>query len=252
MVPGATSAIEKGPWHYGADYASVYFQGDPEAMGSLLPPHFKVAGGEGVAYVCDIVSVSDGEPGMVARQPDRTVYQEAALGVRCSLAGKAGVFYPVMWVSTEWALLRGLLNGYQKRLADKIALTRIHPLNPRLTPLGPGSELGGFCVKGGARTLSVSLRLSRQGSSSDLPSFGATFGLRAFPATDPSQEEVFEPVEIMKSNSRVSNVWLGGGEFESSLELGETAVTSAAAYMAGFTISGSRALDPGERLTRQE
>jgi hypothetical protein len=162
--------------------------------------------------------------------------------LKCKAVNKQGVFYPVMWVSTEWALLRGLLNGYQKRLADTISLTRVHPLNPGLKQIGPGSTLSGFCVKGPETSLSVNVTLKHKGESADLPVFGATFGRRAFPRTDSSQREVIEPVEILKSNQTTSNVWLGDGSFKSTLDLGETKVTMGATYSSGFTIGGSRVL----------
>jgi len=242
LSPGPTSAIEKGPWHYGADYIAVYFEAEPASLQSLIPKPFDVDGGLCNAYVCEIVSVGDSNPEMAATRPDRTVYQEAAVGVRCRHGEKAGVFYPVMWVTTEWSLLRGILNGYQKRLADAISMTKLHPSNPGLKPLGPGSDLGGFCVKGPETTLSLRTRIERQGTPADLPSFGATFGFRRFPQTDRSQGTVDEPVEILKSNSRVTDVWIGSGEVRTTLEVGKVKTLMGAAYRSGFTISGSKAL----------
>lgn len=178
---------------------------------------------------------------MVSSRPDRTIYHEAAVGIGCRFKDKLGIFYPVMWVTTEWSLLRGILNGYQKRLADRISMTKLHPLNPGLGQVTKGAEFGGFCVKGPETTLSLKVRLEKSGSPADLPSFGSTFGLRKFPKTDPSQGEVDEPVEILKSNSRVTDVWIGTGSFETSLDLGKTEPVSGAVYRSGFTISGSRA-----------
>ncbi len=244
MVPGPSSAIEKGPWHYGADYVAVYFDGDGAKLQELLPDAFKVVDGSCIAYVCEIVSVAEGGGEMVASEPERTLYREAAVGVRCSHGPRQGVFYPVMWVTSEWSLLRGLLNGYQKRLADSIGLTRLHPLNPGLKPIGRGTSFGGRCVKGGVSTLSVSVTLEREGSPTDLPAFGATFGLRRFPRTDPSQSSVDEPVEILKSNSKASDVWLGTGSLETVLEVGDPVVKGGAVYRSGFTILGSKVLEP--------
>ena len=179
---------------------------------------------------------------MVATRPDRTLYQEAAVGVKCSFKGKQGVFYPVMWVTTEWSLLRGLLNGYQKRLADRICLTKLHPLNPGLKAIAAGAKFGGFCVKGPGQTLSVKVTLEKQGTPADLLPFGATFGMRRLPRTDDSQGTVDEPVEILKSNSKVSEVWTGRGLMKTSLEVGTVHPLYGAVYRSGFTISGSKVL----------
>ncbi|MDA4120871.1 MAG: acetoacetate decarboxylase family protein [Thaumarchaeota archaeon] len=242
MVPGESSAIEKGPWHYGADYVTVYFNAEPDRLQGLVPKPFQVEDGQCMAYVCEIISVSDSGADMVSSQPDRTLYQEAAIGVRVIHGGRSGIFFPVMWVTTEWSLLRGLLNGYQKRLADKISLTKLHPLNPGLKPVSRGTHFRGFCVKGNETTLSVSVEVGKPGSSTDLPVFGATFGMRKFPQTDPSQKSVDEPVEIMKSNSKVSDVWLGTGAVQTTLDIGKSNPVSGAIYRSGFTISGSKVI----------
>jgi hypothetical protein len=244
LVPGPTSAVEKGPWHYGADYITVYFRGDPSQLGRLVPKPFTVEDGHCLAYVCEIISVADSGAGMVATRPDRTAYHEAAVGVKCKFKDRAGVFFPVMWVTTEWSLLRGILNGYQKRLADRISMTKLHPLNPGLKAIGRGARFGGFCVKGPDQTLSLEVSVDRPGASHDLPSFGSTFGMRRFPGTDASQEAVNEPVEILKSNSRISDVWLGGGSLKTSLEVGAIETQFGAVYRSGFTISGSKSLEP--------
>lgn len=242
LVPGVTSGVEKGPWHYGADYVTVYFRAQRDKLSELVPPPFKVGDGSCMAYVCEIISVGNSGAAMVSSEPDRTVYQEAALGVGCSYGDRKGIYFPVMWVTTEWSLLRGLLNGYQKRLADKIAMTRLHPLNPGLGPMAPGMELSGFCVKGGRRTLTVKVAIERAGVPSDLPAFGATFGTRKFPQTNSTQGSVDEPVEVLKSNSRVSDVWLGEGSAETAFDLGSLQQFSGAAYRSGFTINGSKVL----------
>jgi Acetoacetate decarboxylase (ADC) len=242
LVPGENSAIEKGPWHYGADYVAVYFRGEVDSLRKLVPEPFAVEDGTCVAYVCEIISVAESAEGMVASRPDRTLYNEAAVGVKCRFKDKPGVYFPVMWVTTEWSLLRGLLNGYQKRLADRISVTKLHPLNPGLRPVSPGAEFGGFCVKGPGQTLSLQVRVEREGSPSDLPSFGATFGMRRFPATDKSQGAVSEPVEMLKSNSKVTDVWVGTGSMKTKLEVGEVQELSGAVYRSGFTISGSAVL----------
>ena len=242
LVPGRTSAIEEGPWHYGADYITVYFRGEKSALADLVPRPFEVADGLCLGYVCEIVSVAESGLEMAADRPDRTLYHEAALGVKCEYRGKPGTYFPVMWVTTEWSLLRGLLNGYQKRLADKISMTKLHPLNPGMKPVSEGSRFGGFCVKGPDQVLSLQVTVKRQGAPADLPSFGSTFGTRKYPRTDDSQGSVDEPVEVVKSNSRASDVWLGSGTLRTSLDLGKVEPVSGAVYRSGFTIMGSRPL----------
>jgi Acetoacetate decarboxylase (ADC) len=242
LVPGDSSAVEKGPWHYGADYVAVYFSASPTSLLHLVPPPFEVGDGTCIAYVCEIVSVAEDGQAALLRMPDRAVYHEAAVGVKCSYKGRPGIFFPVMWVDTEWALLRGILNGYPKRLADKVAVSRVHPLNPGQKPLGAGVGLSGYCMKGPDEALSVKVELMKRGEPKDLLGFGATYGMRQFPQTDPSQGYVAEAVEVSKSNSRTADVWLGKGTFATNLDIGETVVLGGAVYRSGFTINGAKVL----------
>ena len=242
LVPGRTSGIEEGPWHYGADYITVYFRGEKSALADLVPRPFEVADGLCLGYVCEIVSVAESGLEMAAYRPDRTLYHEAAIGVKCGYRGRPGVYFPVMWVTTEWSLLRGLLNGYQKRLADKISMTKLHPLNPGMKGIAAGSRFGGFCVKGPEQTLSLQVQVEKEAASDALPKFGATFGTRRYPRTEESQGAVDEPVEIEKANSRVSEVWVGTGSLSTALGVGKIEPVSGAVYRSGFTILGSKVL----------
>lgn len=237
------SAVEPGPWHYGADYITVYFRGEVSKLEKLLPALFPVADGTCMAYVCEIVSVSEGGSRIASEEPERTFYREAALGIRCFHQNDQGIYFPVMWVDTEWSLLRGLVNGYSKRLADKIVMTKVHPLNPGQKPLSKGTAMTGYCVKGGQRTLLVRANLERAGEPTDLVPFGRTYGMRKYPTTDSSQSKVAEAVEILKSNTKFSDVWIGSGSVETSLEVGKAEIIRAATYKSGFTISGSRVLE---------
>ena len=239
---GDTSAVEPGPWHYGADYVTTYFTGDRSKLKGFLPRPFELGDGTCMAYVCEIVCVSEGRPEAVGEDPDKTSYKEAALGITCVYRGSPGIYFPVMWVDTEWSLLRGLLNGYAKRLADKIVMTKLHSLNPGLKTVGEGSKFVGYCVKGGERTLRLAVEVERKGEPKDLISFGATYGMRRFPPTGPGQTGVAQAVEMLKSNSRTSDVWIGKGSIDFSLDFGEPEVILGALYKAGFTISGSKAL----------
>jgi hypothetical protein len=66
--------------------------------------------------------------------------------------------------------------------------------------------------------------------------------MRKYPRTDDSQESVDEPVEVLKSNSTVLDIWTGKGSLKAKLQIGSTELLSGAIYRSGFTISGSRVL----------
>jgi len=239
---GGGSAVERGPWHYGADYVAVFLKAERPKLARLLPRQLEVGDGTCIAYVCEITSVAEGRSSDIADRPEKTLYREGAFGVGCYFKGHRGVFFPVMWVDTEFSLLRGLINGYSKRLADMIHLSRHHPLNPGLAPFGKGTRLSGYCVKGDRRVLSVAVEIERSGVPEDLIGLGRTYGLRMFPSTHPSQNSIAELVEVVKSGQRTSNVWVGDGSFEVDIEIGRSRALFGSFYSSGFTISGARVL----------
>lgn len=244
LSPAAGAFIEPGPWHYGADYIAVYFKAEKNLLQRLLPEGLTAGDGTCVAYVCEIISVSEKNPGLLHEDPDRTIYGEAAFGIGCSYEGNAGVYFPVMWVNKDWSLVRGWLNGYPKRLAEKIAMTRVHAENPLVNSVSAGSTLSGYCIAGGKKVLSLKVRLERKGAKEDLMAFGATFGVRRFPATDPSQNSISELVEVLKYNSRSSDVWVGQGEvtLDSADQVGRTQLLRGVSYKSGFSIRGANVL----------
>jgi hypothetical protein len=240
---GIDSLVEPGPWHYGVDYLSVFFRANPASLQRLLPRFFKVrSDGVGVAYVSEFVSISEGKPEATFEDPERTIYKEAALGVGCSWRGKAGVYFPIMWVDKDWSLARGWLNGYAKRLADRIVMTKLHPMNPGIKPLGKGARLAGYCVKDGSKVLTVRVRIRGRGRSEDLVKFGATFGVRRLPTTHKSQLQREEPVEVIRYDASAGDIWSGEGELEAPGLDDNPTVLKGLFYKSGFSISGARVL----------
>ncbi len=247
---GKASIVDEGPFHWGIDYITVYFKSEKESLQRLLPHGLRISDGSGIAYVGEFISVSEKSPDAVYLDPAQTVYHEAAIGLSCTYAGKPGVFFVFMWVDKDWSLIRGWLNGYPKKIADDIVMTKLHPLNPLTGGVKAGSQLSGYATRHGERVLTVQVKVNRKGSSDDVIRFGSTFGLRLFPATHPSQTHVQELVEVSKSSPTVDDVWVGDGELRLGDLYGEELgllqplqVSYGCVYRTGFTISGSKVLN---------
>lgn len=247
---GRGSVVEEGPWHYGIDYITVYFRADPELLQQLLPQKLKVVDGTSVAYVSEFVSVSEKNPEAYYTDPSQTIYREAGVGVMCRYGDRTGVFYPFMWVDRDWAMIRGWLNGYPKKIADEIVMTRFHSHNKIIGLPREGVKVSGYCTRHGSRLLTLLVELKRAGGVEDLIRFGSTFGVRHFPTTHGSQTGVNELVEVIKTNMQASGIWVGDAE----LRLGESPaeelefikpleVIKGLYYKAGFTIEGARVLE---------
>jgi acetoacetate decarboxylase len=242
------SLIQEAKWHYGADYIAAYYRVDGREAARLLPPPLK-AEGLAVAYVTEIVSLSEADPEAFYENPAQTAYREAAIGLACSFEGRPGIYFPCMWVDRDWSMARGLLNGYPKKIADDISMSRPHPLNGLIGGLRPGLRLGGYCVRQGRRLLSLRVSLERKGGEADVKRFGSVYGLRLFPRTHESQAEVRELVEVLRESRGLGEVWVGRAELEvgeaRNEELGPLRpleVLYGLWYSAGFTIWGAKVL----------
>ncbi len=247
---GRGSVVEEGPWHYGMDYITVYFKADKDLLQHLLPTRLEVVDGTAVAYVSEFVSVSEKNPEAYYTDPAQTIYREAGVGVMCRYRDKTGIFYPFMWVDRDWAMIRGWLNGYPKKIADEIIMTRFHVHNKIIGLPRAGVKVSGYCTRHGSRLLTLSVELKRQGSVEDLIRFGSTFGVRHFPTTHDEQTGVKELVEVIKTNLQSSDIWVGEGQLRldtapmEEIELVKPLeIIRGLYYKAGFTIEGAKVLE---------
>jgi acetoacetate decarboxylase len=247
---GIANLIDDAPYGWGADMLAVYFRCDPAHIQQLLPGSLKVADGLCMAYIGTFQSVSKARPKPALHNPAAMEYREAAISIACTHDGRPGYFPTFMWVDHEWSLMRGLLNGFPKKMAEPV-LSRPHRLNPLTGGLAEGAAVGGICSRHGFTLLQLGLEIERRGTPDDLPSRPATFGHRLFPAWDPSQSAVSELVEVNRSQLVVDDVWLGRAE----LRLGEAPdeelswftpeeIVGGATYSYGFVIEGARVIEP--------
>ena len=249
---GKSSVVQGPPYHYGADFITVYFKSDPDKLQYFLPDPLKVADGSAVAYVSDFVcTVSENSLDAPYEDPAQATYHEAAVGIKCTYKGNPGVYYPFMWVDRDWSLVRGWSLGYSKKLADDIHLTRLHRYIPKVPYYAPGTKLSGYCSRHGSRILSVSLEITRKGTVKDLVSSPSVYGLRYFPANTEGQKMVNELVEIQKSNGQLGEeIWYGTGGVrfydatnEEVSKIAPIEPLYGLAYQFGFTNYGSKVLE---------
>lgn len=138
---GRASLLPPAPWHYSGDLLTIEYRTDPSKIAALLP--------EGVTLVDD-----DDDPGAVAfiwadwqscgadeaelLDPVRAQYREAFVVVRCRYRGETYSRCLFIWVDKDFALVRGLLQGYPKKLGS------IHQTRPvTVGRAGPRLEPGG-------------------------------------------------------------------------------------------------------------
>ena len=126
------------PWHYVGDMLVIEFWADPAAAAAVLPeplePH--PDGGRAAAMFIDWQSCSDG--GGELLDPARSQYKEFFITVNALYEGEEVAYCPYIWVDRDFALARGWIQGFPKKLGS-VWITRTFGLE---TTADPGLRAG--------------------------------------------------------------------------------------------------------------
>ncbi|WP_025355632.1 acetoacetate decarboxylase family protein [Kutzneria albida] len=157
---GRASLIPPPPWHYSGDLLTVEYRTDPAKVAALLPEPLSPADHEpgAVAVIwADWQSCSEG--GEELLDPVRSQYKECFVVVRCQYAGQTYSRCVFIWVDKDFAIARGLHQGYPKKLGS-IHQTRPHPYGPA-PRIEAGARFGATLAAGDRRLAEAVLRLER-------------------------------------------------------------------------------------------
>jgi acetoacetate decarboxylase len=127
---GRSSLIPEPPWHYSGDLITIEYRTDPTRVRELLPDALDLAPDDpgAVALIwADWQSCSDLREELL--DPVRSQYKEAFVVVRCQYQGRTYSRCVYIWVDKDFAIARGLHQGYPKKLGS-IHMTRPHPYGP--------------------------------------------------------------------------------------------------------------------------
>lgn len=150
---GRSSIVPDPPWHYSGDMLTIEYRTDPAAVAELLPAPLEPAPDDpgAVAVIwADWQSCSDGFEELL--DPARSQYKECFVVVRCSYRGEVYSRAAYIWVDKDFALARGHLQGYPKKLADmwQTRPVTVGRAGPRLEV---GGRFGATCSTFGRRLL---------------------------------------------------------------------------------------------------
>ena len=127
---GQSSLLPPPPWYYSGDLLTVEYRTDPARVAELLPAPLKLAKEDpgAVAFIwADWQSCGGSKAELL--DPVRAQYKEAFAVVRCDFEGKTYSRCVYIWVDKDFAILRGIHQGYPKKLGS-IHQTRPHPFGP--------------------------------------------------------------------------------------------------------------------------
>ncbi|HYY12691.1 MAG TPA: acetoacetate decarboxylase family protein [Kineosporiaceae bacterium] len=139
---GRTALVPPPPWHYSGDLLTVEYRTDPGCVRALLPADLELAEDDpgAVAFIwADWQSCSDG--GEELLDPARSQYKEAFVVVRCRFQGRTYSRCVLIWVTTDFAIARGMHQGYPKKLGS-IHMTRPMAHGRATARLEPGGRFG--------------------------------------------------------------------------------------------------------------
>ena len=128
---GSASLVPSPPWHYVGDFIVIEYWADPDAVAAVLPPRmapFAEDPGRCAALFVDWQSCSDS--GHELTDPARSQYKEFFVVVNATLDGEHVTTCPYIWVDRDFALVRGWIQGFPKKLGE-VHITRSFGLDCR-------------------------------------------------------------------------------------------------------------------------
>lgn len=242
---GAAALVPPPPWHYAGWLLNVEFHCDRAAAASFVPASLGEATGRGAIHFAEWQATTDGRELL---DPVHAQYRETIVVLELSRPdGALATFCPFIWVDQDTALLRGLLQGWPKKLGSTW-LTRSLPLaHPAAAPLRAGTQLGASLAVKDRRVVDAALELTgRPGAPLGFlaaPTFG-TIGwadLRQ-PDRPPALRHVRSVIE-----QKVDGAWheatarlaIHPSPTEELADLGPVRAGRASAGYLGITISGA-------------
>ncbi|HEY0390023.1 MAG TPA: acetoacetate decarboxylase family protein [Gaiellales bacterium] len=128
---GMASIIPSPPWHYVGDFLVIEYWAEPDAVAAVLPPRlapYPDDPGRCAALFVDWQSCSDS--GAELLDPVRGQYKEFFIVVNAMLGDEHVTTCPYIWVDKDFALIRGWIQGFPKKLGD-VHITRSFGLDCR-------------------------------------------------------------------------------------------------------------------------
>ena len=209
---GRSSLVPYPPWHYVGTFLVIDYWADPEKAVAFLPegidPHPDP--GRCAFVAADWQSCS--ETGDELVDPSRSQYKEVFVVVSGLLDGEEVTVCSMIWVDRDFALTRGWIQGFPKKLGS-IWITRSFGLGG---PADPGMEEG---ARFGATCAAYERRVAEATVTLEHPSAGGPFhnappivNVRHFPRLAAGRHDepaVHELVRAVSRDRAGSEVWEG-------------------------------------------
>jgi len=245
-VHGRSALVVAPPWHYAGWLLNVSFGFDAARGADLVPPALGRTTGQGCVHFADWQATSDGSELL---DPVQAQYRETIVVLEIERPdGQRWGCCPAIWVDQDTSLLRGLLQGWPKKMGSTW-LTRSLPLeHPAAAPLREGTRLGASLAVKDRRVIEAEARLTGQPGQALGFLAMPTLGVVGFPdLREPARLPALRLLRADVANPTASR-WHAATAtlrvFDHPREelslLGELAAGEASAGWCGLTIVGAR------------
>ncbi len=209
---GQASLLPAPPWYYSGDLLTVEYRTDPEAVAALLPAPLEPAPEDpGAVALIWADWQSCGEDRRELLDPVRAQYKEAFVVVRCSFEGTTYSRCVYIWVDKDFAMLRGIHQGYPKKLGS-IHMTRPHPMGEGAPALAPGGRFAATLAASDHRLAQAVVRLREPSDTNGFVNGHPMAHHRFLPSIDGAGDAY---VELIASGSKSFSV---GATFAADVE----------------------------------
>lgn len=111
---GKANLLPPPPWHYSGDFMTIEYRADPDAVIALLPDELEPADDPGAVNLIFADWQSCSESGREITEPYYSQYKEVMFYVGAKYKGKPVCRCVYIWVDKDYAMLRGLVQGFLK------------------------------------------------------------------------------------------------------------------------------------------
>lgn len=210
---GRASLVPAPPWHYSGDLLTVEYRTDPGRVAELLPEPLGLAEEDpGAVAVVWADWQSCSASGEELLDPVRAQYKECFVVVRCSYAGRTYSRCVYIWVDKDFALARGLHQGYPKKLGA-IHQTRPHPYGRAAPRLAQGGRFGATLAAADRRLAEAVVTLTGPSETNGFVNGHPMAHHRYLPSIEPGAPAALdELIESGAADAEGGQAWQGDAE----------------------------------------
>ncbi|MUN38832.1 acetoacetate decarboxylase family protein [Actinomadura litoris] len=207
---GRSSLIPNPPWHYSGDLLTVEYRTDPARVAALLPAPLSPAPEDpGAVAIIWADWQSCSESGEELLDPVRAQYKECFVVVRCSFEGRTYSRCVYIWVDKDFAIGRGLHQGYPKKLGS-IHQTRPHPYGRGAPRIAAGGRFGATLAAADRRLAEAVVTLREPSETNGFVNGHPMAHHRFLPSIEPGQPPALdELVESGAASFEAGPAWRG-------------------------------------------